>query len=126
MPYTPVPCFREKSLEPYVMVKKWKYLPLFDERFINYGCNKVQWIEHLRYKGYEYNVLSHGFAEDMPHPKSHLLSLIINRSVYAHFYLDGLKTGDKGLYYLYMRFLYDMRYNERDESRILLCLTPKK
>ena len=39
----------------------------FDERFINYGFNKVQWIEYLRYLGYEYYILSRSFAFDIPH-----------------------------------------------------------
>lgn len=60
-------CFRERFLEPYVMVRRTDVLPLFDERFINYGFNKVQWIENLRYLGYEFSVLSHAFAVDIPH-----------------------------------------------------------
>lgn len=27
---------------------------LFDERFINYGYNKQQWVENLRYVGYKF------------------------------------------------------------------------
>ena len=61
-------CFRQRFLEPYVMVRRTEHLPLFDERFINYGFNKVQWIENLRYLGYEYSVLSQAFAVDIPHP----------------------------------------------------------
>lgn len=49
------------------MVRKTDILPLFDERFINYGFNKVQWIEHLRYLGFEYHILSQAYAIDMPH-----------------------------------------------------------
>lgn len=49
------------------MVKRTASLPLFDERFINYGFNKVQWIENLRYMGYEFSVLSHAYAIDIPH-----------------------------------------------------------
>lgn len=49
------------------MVRKTPNLPLFDERFINYGFNKVEWIENLRYLGYEYYVLSQAYAIDIPH-----------------------------------------------------------
>lgn len=49
------------------MVRKTPDLPLFDERFINYGFNKVEWIENLRYLGYEYHVLSQAYAIDIPH-----------------------------------------------------------
>mgnify|MGYP004686284661 FL=1 len=55
--------------EPYVFVKRSAKLPRFDERFVNYGKNKVQWIIHLRLLGYKYYVLSHSFAVDVPHPK---------------------------------------------------------
>lgn len=60
-------CFRQRFLEPYVMVRKTPELPLFDERFINYGFNKVEWIENLRYLGYEYHVLAQAYAIDIPH-----------------------------------------------------------
>ena len=49
------------------MVRKTPDLPLFDERFINYGFNKVEWIENLRYLGYESHVLSQAYAIDIPH-----------------------------------------------------------
>ena len=49
------------------MVRKTPELPLFDERFVDYGLNKVEWIETLRYLGYEFYVLSHAFAVDVPH-----------------------------------------------------------
>lgn len=52
-----------------MMVRKWSGLPQFDERFINYGYNKIQWFEHLRYAGYEFSVLSHGYCVDTPHPQ---------------------------------------------------------
>lgn len=60
-------CFRQRFMEPYVMVRRTEQLPLFDERFINYGFNKVQWIENLRYLGFEFSVLSQAFAVDIPH-----------------------------------------------------------
>ncbi len=66
-PVTYVKCFKERFLEPYVMVRRSEHLPPFDERFINYGFNKVEWVETLRYLGYEFYVLSHAFAVDAPH-----------------------------------------------------------
>lgn len=33
------------------MVRRTKELPLLSEIFVNYGFNKVQWIENLRYLG---------------------------------------------------------------------------
>lgn len=65
----PVPCFKSYTQEPYVVVRKSDNLPFFDERFVNYAYNKVQWLEHLRYRGYEFSVFLHGFAVDVPHPQ---------------------------------------------------------
>ena len=44
-------CFNHVFQEPYLLVRRSAHLPLFDERFINYGYNKVQWVEHLRWIG---------------------------------------------------------------------------
>lgn len=33
----------------YLVLKYTPSLPLFDERFINYGYNKIQYMEHLRF-----------------------------------------------------------------------------
>ena len=40
---------------------------LFDERFINYGCNKVQYVDHLRYKGYAFYIPGDVFSVDLVH-----------------------------------------------------------
>lgn len=55
------------------MVRKSESMPMFDERFINYGYNKVQWLEHLRYMGYDFQILTNGFAVDIPHGRLLLL-----------------------------------------------------
>ena len=33
----------------YVMLKYTENTPLYDERFVNYGYNKIQFIEQLKY-----------------------------------------------------------------------------
>lgn len=47
-PFTKVDCFPNRFQEPYVMVKRERDEIVFNPMFINYGCNKVQMIEHLR------------------------------------------------------------------------------
>lgn len=42
-------------------------LPLFDEEFVDYGYNKIQWISLLRYSGYRFTVLSNSWAFHMRH-----------------------------------------------------------
>ena len=49
------------------MVRRTEALPMLNENFINYGFNKVEWIENLRYLGYEFYILSQSFAIDVPH-----------------------------------------------------------
>ena len=51
------------------MVKKSDHLPSFDDKFVNYGKDKISWIENLRYIGYRFSVITHSFAIDIPHPK---------------------------------------------------------
>ena len=64
-----LPCMFNDVQEPYVFVKRSPSLPRFDERFVDYGKNKVQFVSHLRMLGYKYYVLSQSFAIDVPHPR---------------------------------------------------------
>lgn len=64
-----ISCFKSYKQEPYVAVKRSSHLPQFDERFINYGKDKISWIENLRYDGYSFALLRNAFAVDIPHPK---------------------------------------------------------
>ena len=54
--------------EPYVMVRYTPKTPLFYPKFVGYGYNKVQFIEHLRAAGYQFYILNQAFAMDLPHP----------------------------------------------------------
>ena len=51
----------------YVMVRYTESTVLFDERFVDYGCNKVQYIDHLRNIGYQFYLLTQAFAMDVIH-----------------------------------------------------------
>ena len=64
----PVPCWKSDTQEPYVVVKKVPGMPRFNESFVGYAFNKVQWLEHLRYVGYRFEVLVNGYSVDIPHP----------------------------------------------------------
>lgn len=43
--------------------------PLFDERFVNYGYNKVQLFEHLRVTNHRFYVINNAFSVDILHPQ---------------------------------------------------------
>lgn len=49
------------------MVKYTNKTILFDERFVNYGCNKVQFVDHLRFLGYSFYIPSTVFVTDIVH-----------------------------------------------------------
>ena len=72
-------CFDSLRYEPYVVIR-WcpggnigppiVTTPFYDERFHGYGKNKIQYIQHLRFAGYEFAVLPGGFIVHNPHPPS--------------------------------------------------------
>ena len=72
-----LPCIPYAIMEPYTLLKRTESTPLYDDNFINYGYNKVQFIDELEYKGkrwiidlcigYIFKVLTVGFGFDIPH-----------------------------------------------------------
>ena len=70
-------CIPFSIMEPYVLLSRTIHTPLYNENFINYGYNKVQYIDHLQYIGilfhfvysigYSFHVLTIGFGFDIPH-----------------------------------------------------------
>ena len=65
-----IPCSRSLTELMYVVVKRTASLPSFDTRFTDYGFNRQEWIQHLRYAGYEFKVLQDGFCVEIQHPYS--------------------------------------------------------
>ncbi|KAM7453333.1 hypothetical protein BLSTO_05921 [Blastocystis sp. subtype 1] len=65
-----VVCWPNDSQEPYMVLKRHKGMVLFDEAFINYGGNKVQYVNHIRALNPHFYVLNNAFAVDLPHPYS--------------------------------------------------------
>ena len=64
---TSIKCFIADFQEPYVMLRYTKNTPLFDERFVDYGYNKVQLFEHLRAAGYKFHIINNAFSIDILH-----------------------------------------------------------
>ena len=44
-------CLNFTRMEPYVVIRRHELTPLFHPYFINYGFNKVTFIETLQYEG---------------------------------------------------------------------------
>ena len=100
-PVSAIKCFVTDFQEPYVMLRYAASTPLFDERFINYGYNKVQLIEHLRAAGFQFYILNDAFAVDLPHPDSK----------YRTRYLNGLQKDYSNMRETYSQFQKEL--NER-------------
>ena len=54
-------------INSYLVLKYDPEMDLFDERFVNYGCNKVQYVDLLRLKGFDFYLLTQSFAMDIVH-----------------------------------------------------------
>ena len=67
-PLMKLECLRSDTQEPYVVVKRSAMLPAFNESFVTYAYDKIQWLEHLRRLGYYYQVMVEGYSVDVPHP----------------------------------------------------------
>ncbi|CAM9135151.1 unnamed protein product, partial [Heterosigma akashiwo] len=65
-----VPCFHTNRYEPYFAMRKHRGMPLYDERFVGYGKNKIQYVVHLRHLGWEFFVVPQSYIIHAPHPKS--------------------------------------------------------
>lgn len=108
----------------YVVVKKSQFLPSFDERFINYAYNKVQWLEHLRYRGYAFSIITNGFAVDVPHPLYALAGWIMRSSALRKRFMTVRETTKQTLNKeMYDHFLEELRRNETDRSVVKYCNT---
>ena len=48
-------------MNPYVLAKKSDLLPDFDRRFNFEDSSMVEWVMKLRYSGFNFHLLSHGW-----------------------------------------------------------------
>lgn len=52
----PIRCLLSNRYEPFVVLRRARHTPLYDERFHGYGKNKVQMTVHLRLAGFGFEV----------------------------------------------------------------------
>ena len=50
-PFYEYTCWRHPFQEPYLVVRRDQSMPLFDEAFVDYGMNKIVYVESLRLMG---------------------------------------------------------------------------
>lgn len=58
---TPLTCWNDDSMNPFVLVKKSTLLPDFDRRFNYEDSSMTEWVMELRYSGFHFHLLSHGW-----------------------------------------------------------------
>ncbi|XP_033752458.1 LARGE xylosyl- and glucuronyltransferase 1-like [Pecten maximus] len=104
---TPYTVSWEADFEPYIVVGK--DVPMFDQRFVGFGWNKVSHTMELDLLGYEFVVLPSVFIIHMPHAPSFDIAKFRSSSLYRHclkvlkreFHRDlSRKHGLKALKYL--------------------------
>ena len=126
-----VKCLHSDTQEPYVVVKRHPELPLFNESFVNYAYNKVQWLEHLRYVGYRYAILVDGYSVDIPHPPLAKRNEVTNRSAFRQRFFKQLKeTRVFPMFDTYYDFLRVLNQTVEKKEVLHLCsnayLNPRK
>ena len=107
-------CFNHVFQEPYLMVRRSPSLPLFDERFINYGYNKVQWVEHLRWIGYQFALIIQSFAVDVPHPPSEYAKSWSKQ-------WEAKENANITMRKVFRKFLTELRNHTNDDSTVFVC-----
>ena len=79
-PVSKIVCMTMDFQEPYMILPYYRGSIMFDDRFSNYGYNKVQLFEHVRAAGYKFYILNNAFAMDLPHRDSVLRQRYITDS----------------------------------------------
>ena len=109
-------CFIADFQEPYMLLRYHPDTPLFDERFKNYGYNKVQLFEHLRAMSYRFYIWNNIFAMDIPHPDSK----------FRRNYISGLKIRASPMQETYAVFQQELndKYGTKKQSKV--CRTVQR
>lgn len=103
--------FKNKIQEPYFIIPKNEHLPLFSELFYNYGKDKIQWVENVRYVGYKFGMFVQSYCIDIPHPISKYKSdwLTIKQ-----------RTGKKLFADVYEEFVKNLHQKQPDRSIVYI------
>ena len=104
-------CFVADMQEPYMILRHDKSTPLYNDKFYNYGYNKVQLFEHLRAAGFQFYLLNHAFAIDVPHPNSDFRNNYITNTASL---LSKMKRA-------FIHFLFKLDRQYSTDSRFPIC-----
>lgn len=88
-------CWKNDLQEPYLLVARNDSIALFNEAFINYGFNKISYVETLRREEYRFILAGKVFAFDLPHlpsrfQKSHVTNTQSGNYMTNYYYMQRL------------------------------------
>lgn len=106
---------RSSRYEPYVIVPRLPSTPRYHERFNGYGKNKIEFVMHLRYTGFRFNVLPFAFVTHMQHAKSGLKEQWENSATHHRDAMDAL----------FKEFVESLHWKNRKTRKVPDC-TPRQ
>ena len=107
-------CWPNRFQEPYVMVKRRDNITDYLEDLINYGFNKITYIENLRYRGYRFIIAGEMFAFDLPH---HPYVCEKDRSIFNAIHKRYVYNANLPAYHSYMNIV----RKHTNSSMLVLC-----
>ena len=112
-------CIQSERYEPYVVIRWSGALSAFDEMFVGYGLNKIQWLWTLRKVGFRYAAAPNTFLFHVKHTKSKARAVFRN-SLHQK---TNTKSPHQQLVYTYAEQLLQ-RYDEVEvpgRARVPIC-----
>ena len=110
-------CWPNRFQEPYVMVKRRDNITDYLEDLINYGFNKITYIENLRYRGYRFIIAGEMFAFDLPHHPYVCEKEVMDRSIFNAIHKRYVYNANLPAYHSYMNIV----RKHTNSSMLVLC-----
>lgn len=107
-------CFDSLLQQPFVVVRHAADVPGFDRRFVGRGFNRVQQVEHLRLRGFEFRLIAHAFGEMLPREAGEGSGLLKGSLGEGRGYLRGSSAMEEAMR---MKYLFMVWYSEVKDTR---------
>ena len=109
------------------IVKLTPTTPVYEEGYIYYGFNKIQYFEHLRLRGARIYLIAQSFAVDMPHPEWARVGAVMCSSSFRTAYVSkyvGRAVSSMELLYKKQRNKWMKKY--ADTKKVHVCRRKEK
>ena len=102
----PYVLLRSFVMNSYLLVYRNDSITLFNEAFINYGFNKISYVETLRREEYRFILAGMIYAFDLPHlPWAVYIRVMNSRSKFQKSHANNTQGGNYMTNYYYMQKL---------------------